>query len=187
MSRPKKTIVENLTGGLPQSRIRGPVEDIRMGAGEFADRHGPAAGQFFDIVIGPRHVAMLVVDHSAAEVLDDVGRNAHLHERRAVLVDRRVLEHDLAAQRLGEFDRHLLMVHLDRTGKRNGRSEMSVGAFQDRRDGAALIIRGDRRMPSLARRDAQDPLFAERAVATDRAAIRGNKSAGDESRTIPTS
>jgi hypothetical protein len=53
----------------------------------------------------------------------------------------------------------MLMVHLDRTGKRNGRSEMSVGAFQERRDGAALIIRGDRRMLSLARRDAQDPLL----------------------------
>jgi hypothetical protein len=42
-------------------------------ASELADGHGPSSGESFDVVVGARHVAVLVVDHHATQMLDDVG------------------------------------------------------------------------------------------------------------------
>lgn len=44
-----------------------------MRASELADGHGPSSGELFDVVVGARHVAVLVVDHRATQMLDDVG------------------------------------------------------------------------------------------------------------------
>jgi hypothetical protein len=101
---------------------RGPVKNVNMSVREFSNGHGPPPGQLLDVVVGTGHVSMLVVDHRAAEMLNDVGRHAHRLERRAILVDRRILEHNLSSKRDGEFNGHLLMIHLDRTGYRYGRS-----------------------------------------------------------------
>jgi len=130
-----------------------------MRAGELRDGHRPASGELFDVVVCSGHVAMLVIVHGTTEMLNDVRRNAHRFQRPAIFVDRKVLENDLATERLGEFDRHLLMVHLDRTGDWNSLADMSVRIFQKRRDGAALIVRSDRRMTALADRHPEHPLL----------------------------
>jgi hypothetical protein len=57
--------------------LRGQL--IQVGAGEFPDGHGSAAGQLFDVVVRSGHVASLVVRHCAAKMLDYVRRNAAPH------------------------------------------------------------------------------------------------------------
>jgi len=69
-----------------------------MGAGELTDSHRPAPGQFFNIVVRSGHVAMLIIIHGSAEMLDDVRRNAHRFQRSAVFVDGEILEDYLAAE-----------------------------------------------------------------------------------------
>lgn len=72
-----------------------------MSASEFADGHGPASGQLFHVVVRSGHPAVLIVRHRAAEMLDDLRRNAHCLDRGAKFVDRQVLKDDLATERLG--------------------------------------------------------------------------------------
>lgn len=100
-----------------------------MGSGKFTDGHGPASGEDFDIVVRARHVAVLEIGHRTTQMLDDVGRHAHRLDRRAIFVDRQILEDDLATERLGEFRRHLLMVHLDGAGEGDGLADLLFGFF----------------------------------------------------------
>ncbi|GJH29993.1 hypothetical protein [Caballeronia novacaledonica] len=51
------------------------VERVGVKAGKFADRHGATAGQLFDVVIGARHMTVLVVDHGTTEMLNDIRRH----------------------------------------------------------------------------------------------------------------
>jgi len=46
-----------------------------VGMGELGHRHGPLAGQLFDIVVRAGHMALLIVRHRATQMLNDVGRN----------------------------------------------------------------------------------------------------------------
>jgi hypothetical protein len=77
------------------------VENVKTSASEFAYCLRTASGQLFDVVVGSGHMAALVVRHRAAEMLDDVTRNAHRLDRSAILVDRQFLKDDHATERLG--------------------------------------------------------------------------------------
>ena len=130
-----------------------------MSAREFADRHGPASGQLLDIVVRSRHVAVLVVEHRAAEVLDDVGRDAHrLRARRSI-----PRSEGPGRRSCGQAPRRVPPPSArgpSRPGRRSGWSfRYARRGFQERRDGAALVVRRDRRMPALADRHAQDALL----------------------------
>ena len=58
-----------------------------MELGKLADSHRTALGELLDIVVGARHVPVLIVKHRAAEMLNDISRHAHLGEGIGVFLD----------------------------------------------------------------------------------------------------
>ena len=48
------------------------VELVGVELGKLADSHRTASGELLDIVVGARHVPVLIVKHRAAEMLNGV-------------------------------------------------------------------------------------------------------------------
>lgn len=89
--------------------------------GKLADGHRTAPGEFLDIVVGACHGRVLIVEHRAAEMLNDIGWHAHLGERGRLFLDRKVLKHDLATERFWH-------TRLARQCRCRGRSRSSNGS-----------------------------------------------------------
>jgi hypothetical protein len=63
------------------------VELVGVELGKLAHGHRTAPGEFLDIVFCARHVTVLIVEHRAAEMLNDIGWHAHLCERGRIFLD----------------------------------------------------------------------------------------------------
>src|SRR5260370_34934757 len=116
------------------------------------------------VVVHSRHDARALVGHGALKVLDDIRGQAHLFEKPGIVIDRNVLEDDLAAQRLGEFRRHLIVIHFYRAEQRIGLACMPGGALQVRSDDASLVLGTDGRMSPPAGGAAHNSFLAEERV-----------------------